>query len=130
MKKIAILLMFSTLNGCSYFKTSTDKSVPPPLTTVQVPEVQKVQTKKLDQTSTLPPNNNQAPIVSKLPQPQAVTSLPSPNYSGYYEGVYYINGKAQNNGPGSGQPIFKHPGQASKNNAKKRSSLFNFGKKK
>ncbi|MFV0321633.1 MAG: hypothetical protein ACK5LE_04540 [Alphaproteobacteria bacterium] len=46
----------------------------------------------------------------KTPDAQVITA-PSSDYTGYHEGVYFINGQPRNDAPGSGVPIYEHPAQ-------------------
>ncbi|MFV0431516.1 MAG: hypothetical protein ACK5MJ_04980 [Alphaproteobacteria bacterium] len=50
-------------------------------------------------------------INPQLKAPTNVVSPPSDEFTGHYNGVYFVNGKPKNNAPGSGVPLFEHPAE-------------------
>lgn len=66
---------------------------------------------------TMQPNKGQKAQSQTITNPQLKTpdtkviTAPSSDFTGYHEGVYFVNGQPKNNAPGSGVPIYEHPAQ-------------------
>ncbi len=150
MKTLISLFTLIALTGCSYIQNGPAEAKPlsaaekaailkaapsAPMPTKRATKEPKTNIKEKNiQTSTLAatPKATMAPVVQKktsapkvTPAPKAAVNssvLPSAQFTGYHNGVYYENGKAKN----TSQPIYQHPGQVAEN--KQKGSLFNFGK--